>query len=119
MIVGGRSFTTSIQTSTSFPPFVMETFKKLILRSAPFLFVGVVLMFFAFGVFTGVKEEQRSIEIEQKIVTLQEDYRELAAQAEEQRVHCVRVSQMEEQLGAMNRLANGLRSELATYGKKG
>jgi len=80
--------------------------------------VVIVLFFFFAGVSNGVKTEKRVAQAQQEIVELGNKYRELAELAAVQRSSCVRVGALEEQMAAINRQANNLRTELSTYGGK-
>ena len=92
--------------------------EKLLDYAKPIGFVAVILLFLAFGIFSGVKEEQRVADIESDIASLQSDYINLAKEAESQRVSCIRVTLNEAEMAAIHRRANILRTELSTYAKK-
>lgn len=59
--------------------------------------------------------EARARELEQEIEELKGEYARLSPLAALERLHCERSREMEDQLAAINRLANGKRAELATY----
>lgn len=92
--------------------------KKLLDYAKPIGFIAIIVLFLAFGIFSGVKDDQRIADIENDIADLQWDYINLSKEAGEKREICALMKLDEQELAAIHRRANILRIKLSTYAKK-